>query len=84
MLFMIVNVHITRISDETFRFLALPLMSLGLVPIGFSIYHVLSNKLSIMAKLVIACFLSFLLGLGEFCLIIMYGIWFHFAIGGSL
>ena len=80
----VVDVHITHLPDETFWFLAFPLMSLGLIAIGIGIYHLLSDRLSRITRLVMSCFLSFLLGLGDFCLIFIFVVWFHFAIGGSI
>ncbi len=80
----VVHVHITYLTDETFCFLAFPLMSLGLIAIGIGIYHLLSDRLSRITRLVISCFLSFLLGIGDSCLILIFVVWFHFAIGGKI
>ncbi len=78
-----IHVHIQRIPDWTFFYLVLPLMALGLIPIMIVLTSVLPQRLPASLRWCLSILMTGAIGFGLFYLVMLFMLWFHFAIGGT-
>lgn len=78
-----IHVHVQRLPKWTFNYLTVPLMTLGLIPIMIILASALPQKLSAGSRWCLSIIITGAIAFGLVFLVILFGFWFHFAIGGT-